>query len=66
MCIIITYFRLFESPKKFQTPGPSRSPEKWLKDDTSTPELMRVRGSLSAKLEVIAIESRKGLYSNKI
>lgn len=53
---------LFESPKKFQTPGPSRSPEKWLKDDTSTPELMRVRGSLSAKLEVIAIESRKGQY----
>ncbi|XP_057314072.1 uncharacterized protein LOC130655344 isoform X4 [Hydractinia symbiolongicarpus] len=53
---------LFESPKKFQTPGPSRSPEKWLKDDTSTPELMRVRGSLSAKLEVIAFESRKGQY----
>ena len=29
----------------------------------STPELLRVRGSLSASLEVIAIENRKGKFN---
>ena len=36
------------------------SPDKWLKENLTTPELMRVRGSLSAKLDVIKIEKRKG------
>lgn len=37
------------------------TPEKWLKENLTTPELMRVRGSLSAKLDVIKIEKRKGI-----
>ena len=48
-----------------QTPGKkmNSSPEKWLKDNITTPELMRVRGSLSAKLDVMKIEKRKGNYA---
>lgn len=54
---------LYESPQKLQTPGRKiqTSPDKWLKENLTTPELMRVRGSLSAKLDVIKIENRKGL-----
>ena len=61
---IITFFnRLYESPQKLQTPGRKiqASPDKWLKENLTTPELMRVRGSLSAKLDVIKIENRKGM-----
>ena len=59
----ISNSRLYESPQKIQTPGMKiqATPEKWLKENLTTPELMRVRGSLSAKLDVIKIEKRKGI-----
>ena len=46
-----------------KTPGKPRSAENWLRNNVSTPELLRVRGSLSATLEVIAIENRKGKFN---
>ncbi|XP_066928630.1 uncharacterized protein [Clytia hemisphaerica] len=54
---------LYESPQKIQTPGKGiQTPEKWLTENLTTPELLRVRGSLSAKLDVMKIEKRKGLF----
>lgn len=56
---------LYESPQKIQTPGKRlSSPVKWLTENITTPELMRVRGSLSAKLDVIKFEKRKGRFAN--
>ena len=44
-----------------RTPGKLvQTPEKWLTENISTPELLRVRGSLTAKLDVMKIEKRKG------
>lgn len=56
---------LYESPQKLQTPGKKiqGTSEKWLKENLTTPELMRVRGSLSAKLDVMNIEKRKGMFN---
>ena len=46
-----------------RTPGKGiQTPEKWLTENLTTPELLRVRGSLSAKLDVMKIEKRKGNY----
>ena len=50
------------SPKKPNFPAtPVKNADDWLRDKAMTPELLRIRGSLSEKLEVIAIENRKGL-----
>jgi len=53
---------LYESPMKLHTPGRPRTGDEWLKHNVTTPELLRVRGSLSASLEVIAFENRKGHF----
>ena len=54
-------FRLYSPTKEIQHPGtPLKNSDNWLKQDAVTPDLMRVRSSLSEKLEVIAIEGRKG------
>ncbi|XP_065669047.1 uncharacterized protein LOC100202714 isoform X13 [Hydra vulgaris] len=55
---------LYQSPTKISTPQRSKNTEIWLKENVSTPELLRIRGSLSARLEVIGIESRKEQYNS--
>ena len=56
------FFRLYQSPSKILTPQcRNKNTEIWLKENVSTPDLLRVRGSLSARLEVIGIENRKGI-----
>ena len=53
--------RLFESPAK--TPiRQKRQSSNWLSENTETPELNRVRGTLASKLDLITIETRKGIY----
>lgn len=52
---------MYATPNKRKVSGtPVKSPDDWLREKVVTPELLRVRGSLTEKLEVIAIENRKG------
>ena len=54
--------RLLETPAKRELSA-IKKPKLWLDQDVRTPELNRVKGTLASKLDLIAIQSRKGIYN---
>lgn len=59
--------RLLKSPSS--SVRADKKPRSWLSNDIKTPELNRVKGSLASKVDLILIQSRKGIshfYTFKI
>ena len=57
----LSNIRLLETPTKREISA-VKKPKLWLDQDVRTPELNRVKGTLASKLDLIAIQSRKGVY----